>query len=40
MHLIGDWIGAILKDIHNERSIEKIGDEVKTMVAKFPLYPD
>jgi len=40
MRLIGDWIGAILKDIHDERAIRKIGDEVRSMAAKFPLYPD
>jgi len=40
MRLIGDWIGAILKDIRDERAIREIGDEVRSMAAKFPLYPD
>ncbi|HOS81343.1 MAG TPA: serine hydroxymethyltransferase [Methanolinea sp.] len=40
MRQIGEWIGTILKDIHNEQAIRTIGEEVKSMAAKFPLYPD
>lgn len=40
MRQIGEWIGTILKNIHNEQAIRKIGEEVKSMAAKFPLYPD
>ncbi len=40
MHRIGEWIGAVLKDITNDAVIRKIGEEVTMMAAKFPLYPD
>jgi len=40
MHLIGEWIGTILRDIHNEAGIRKIGKEVTSMASKFPLYPE
>ncbi|MCQ8893722.1 MAG: serine hydroxymethyltransferase [Methanolinea sp.] len=40
MHQIGEYIGKILKDIHNEPLIRKIGEDVRSMAARFPLYPD
>jgi len=40
MRLIGEWIGTILRDIHDDRTIRKVGEEVKSMASKFPLYPD
>ncbi|HII75712.1 MAG TPA: serine hydroxymethyltransferase [Methanolinea sp.] len=40
MRQIGEWIGTILRDIHNEGAIRRIGEEVVSMAGKFPLYPE
>jgi len=38
MHRVGEYIGTIIRDIHNEAAIKKIGQEVKEMSGKFPIY--
>lgn len=40
MHQIGEWIGTILRDIHNDALIKKIKKDVTLMSSKFPLYPE
>lgn len=40
MHQIGEWIGTILRDIHNDALIKKIKMDVTLMSSKFPLYPE
>lgn len=40
MHQIGEWIGMIVRDIHNDALIKKIGRDVTLMSSKFPLYPE
>lgn len=40
MKQIGDWIAAIVRDIKNESLQATIGDEVKAMASRYPLYPD
>jgi len=38
MKQIAEWLGEILKDIKNEKTIAKIKIEVKNLCDKFPLY--
>ncbi len=33
-------IATVLKDIHNEATIKKVGAEVHEMAKGFPLYPE
>jgi len=40
MRQIGDWIATILKDIRNEAAISSIGQQVKDLAGKYPLYPE
>jgi glycine hydroxymethyltransferase len=40
MRQIGEWIATILKDIRNERVISAIGQQVKELAGKYPLYPE
>ncbi|KQC05877.1 MAG: serine hydroxymethyltransferase [Methanolinea sp. SDB] len=40
MRIIGKYISTILKDIHNGSAVKKIGDEVRVMAEKYPLYPE
>ncbi|MEA3368745.1 MAG: serine hydroxymethyltransferase [Candidatus Ratteibacteria bacterium] len=40
MRRIGDWIGAVLKDLHNEALIGQIKGEVEKLCQKFPLYAE
>lgn len=40
MRQIGDWIAAVIRDIHNEPLQVKISEEIKAMASRFPLYPD
>ena len=40
MRRIGHFIATVLKDIHNEATIKKVGAEVHEMAKRFPLYPE
>ncbi|MDD1710837.1 MAG: serine hydroxymethyltransferase [Methanoregulaceae archaeon] len=40
MRRIGHFIATVLKDIHNEATIKKVGAEVHEMAKGFPLYPE
>ena len=40
MRRIGHFIARVLKDIHNEATIQKVGAEVHEMATGFPLYPE
>jgi glycine hydroxymethyltransferase len=40
MRKIGHYIARVLKNIHDEATIRKVGTEVNEMSTKFPLYPD
>ncbi|MDI9632514.1 MAG: serine hydroxymethyltransferase [Methanolinea sp.] len=40
MRQIGEWIGTILRDIRDENKIREIGEEVRAMASRFPLYPE
>jgi glycine hydroxymethyltransferase len=40
MRRIGHFIATVLKDIHNEATIRKVGAEVHEMAKGFPLYPE
>ena len=39
MRLIGNWIGTVVKDIHNEAAIKDVHAKVEAMASRFPLYP-
>jgi len=40
MRIIGNWIGTVVKDIHNEAAIKDIRAKVEAMASRFPLYPE
>ena len=40
MKIIGDYIATVVKDINNTGRIESIAQEVKTLAARYPLYPE
>ena len=40
MKIIGDHIAAVVKDINNTGRIESIAGEVRTLAARYPLYPE
>jgi glycine hydroxymethyltransferase len=40
MRIIGNWIGTVVKDIHNEAAIKDIHAKVEAMASRFPLYPE
>ena len=40
MRRIGHSIATVLKDIHNEATIKRVGAEVHEMAKGFPLYPE
>lgn len=40
MRQIAKWIGKILKDIKDEKAIDRVRKEVKELCDKFPLYLD
>jgi len=40
MRIIGEYISTLLKDINNRSAVKKIGDEVREMAGKYPLYPE
>ena len=40
MKIIGDYIATVVKDINNTGCIESIAGEVKTLAARYSLYPD
>jgi glycine hydroxymethyltransferase len=40
MRVIGEYISTILKDIHNRTMVKKIGEEVRELAGKYPLYPE
>jgi glycine hydroxymethyltransferase len=40
MRLIGNWIAAVIKDIHSDATIARVKKEVTGMAGKFPLYPE
>jgi len=39
MRMIGNWISAVIRDIHNDATIARVRKEVTEMAGKFPLYP-
>jgi glycine hydroxymethyltransferase len=40
MRKIGHYIARVLKNIHDEATIKKVGSEVNEMATVFPLYPE
>jgi glycine hydroxymethyltransferase len=40
MRMIGNWIAAVIKDIHSDATIARVKNEVTGMAGKFPLYPE
>lgn len=40
MRIIGEYICTILKDINDSSAVKKIGEEVREMATKYPLYPE
>jgi glycine hydroxymethyltransferase len=40
MRVIGEYISTILKDINNRTMVKKIGEEVRELAGKYPLYPE
>ena len=38
MEQVGSWVAQVIKNIHNERLIERIRKEVKEFCSPFPLY--
>jgi glycine hydroxymethyltransferase len=40
MRQIGRWIAHIIKNIHDDPAIHRIGSEVQAMAGKYPLYPE
>ncbi|HTY14262.1 MAG TPA: serine hydroxymethyltransferase [Methanoregulaceae archaeon] len=40
MKIIGDYIATVIKDINNTGRIESIAEEVKSLAARYSLYPD
>jgi glycine hydroxymethyltransferase len=40
MRQIGNWISAVVKDIHNEAVIKSVHTSVTAMAGKFTLHPE
>jgi glycine hydroxymethyltransferase len=40
MRQIGNWIAAVVKDIHNEAAIKSVHTSVTAMASKFTLHPE
>jgi glycine hydroxymethyltransferase len=40
MRMIGNWIAAVIRDIHSDATIARVKKEVTEMAGKFPLYPE
>ena len=40
MRMIGNWIAAVIRDIHSDATIARVKKEVSGMAGKFPLYPE
>jgi glycine hydroxymethyltransferase len=40
MRLIGTWISAVIKDVHNEAAIKDVHAKVTAMASRFPIYPE
>jgi glycine hydroxymethyltransferase len=40
MRQIGNWISAVVKDIHNEAAIRSVHTSVTAMASKFTLHPE
>ena len=40
MKEIGDWIGRIINNIHDPKTIQAVREEVVEFAGRFPLYPD
>jgi glycine hydroxymethyltransferase len=40
MRQIGNWISAVIKDIHNEAAIKSVHTSVTAMASKFTLHPE
>jgi glycine/serine hydroxymethyltransferase len=40
MKRIAGFFSAVLRDIHNEKRLTKVREEVRSLCGQFPLYPE